>query len=117
MLSVSASERAPVGLAQEPPDAELLQRRAELAEPVIDQEHLDQERRAAEDEDVAAREPVERGDARHAHHGEERAPTIAPSATELKASFKVSGTPVEELDEGLGHEGEVHQALLRPRIE
>ena len=33
----------------------------ELPEPVIDQENLDQQRRAAEDEDVGAGKPVEHG--------------------------------------------------------
>jgi hypothetical protein len=48
-----------------------------LAEPVVDEEDLHEERRAAEDEDVASRRIVEHRVARKAHqreqHGEERA--------------------------------------------
>ncbi len=41
------------GVAEEPPEADRLQLRTEAAEAVIDQEELGQQRRAAEEIDIA----------------------------------------------------------------
>ena len=44
--------------------------------------------------------------------------STAPNATDVNARLSVSGTPLSKLQEGVPHEGEIHQeALLMPRSE
>ena len=59
------------GLAQERPE-EAVADEAELAETIEDQEHLDQQRRAAEDEDVALGEIASSGVAADAHPDDDK---------------------------------------------
>ena len=86
-------DRAVERLAEEPPQPDILPEQAELAEAVIDQEELAEQRRAAEEGGVAVDRalrpfrPVEPGDA--------PAPTAStnPIATEIATSWKVIHRP------------------------
>ena len=66
------SQGAPIRLAHKTPQPQLLQRRAELAEAVVDQKDLDQERRAAKDEHIDAGEPTQDSDRRHPHRRQQQ---------------------------------------------
>jgi hypothetical protein len=109
--------RAPIGLAEEAPEAPFLKRRAELTEAVIDEEDLDEERRAAEDEDIASRDPVEHRDAGHPHECEQHGEHGAQRDGGRRQVQRQRHT-FEKAEKRLLHEREVHQAALRtPRSE
>ncbi len=109
-------DRAVERLAEEPPQADVLQREPELAEPVVDQEDLHQQRRTAEDEDVALGGPVQHRHAREPHRGEQQREDRARRERDA-GELEQERHALDQKEERPPHEGEIHQLALRtPRM-
>jgi hypothetical protein len=104
---------APIGLAQEWPE-DTMAYGGKLAEAIVDQEDLNQQRRTAEDEDIEAREPIEDGDAGKARKRQQQRQDGA-EADRCHGKLDRQRERADETYEGLFKELPIHQRLLTPR--
>ena len=96
-------------VAQECP-CEARAHRRQRSEAIVDDEELDQERRAAKDQDIGAREQFERLHAAHPHPGHARGDEGAEDDGQ-EPDGKRERQRGEQADEGLRDEIEVHRRL------
>ena len=89
---------APEGRAEEAPEAEHLQGRAKLPKPIVDEEYLHQQRRAAERRDVAADGPDDGRPPGLERQGEGKREDEARRAPRSPRAASVSGTPCINCD-------------------